>query len=136
MKISRVLFAALCTLHSLSRSVVQITSQVTHKTLRDRLDRLDPLSDQYIRVCSTLSCPIYSQSELMHRGFSEGIRPMVFTGQPPVRSRLEHLRSRGHDFILPHVPNIFTRDLLSCVVCLILCNNSIILYRLIVLSLW
>jgi len=28
----------------------------------------------------------------------------------------------------PHVPNIFTRDLSSCVVCLILCNNSILLY--------
>jgi len=29
----------------------------------------------------------------------------------------------------PHVPKIFTRDLLSCVVCLILCNNSIVLFN-------
>jgi len=34
----------------------------------------------------------------------------------------------------PHVPKIFTRDLSSCAVCLILCNNSILLYCLIVLS--
>jgi len=34
----------------------------------------------------------------------------------------------------PHVAKIFIRNLSSCVVCLILCNNFILLYCLIVLS--
>jgi len=41
---------------------------------------------------------------------------------------------RGMTLFYHHVPKIFTRDLSSCVVCLVLCNNSILLYCLIVLS--
>ena len=37
----------------------------------------------------------------------------------------------GMTLFYPHVPKIFTRDLSSCVVCLISCNNSILSYRLI-----
>jgi len=34
----------------------------------------------------------------------------------------------GMTLFYPHVPKIFTRDLSSCVVCLILCNNYIVLF--------
>jgi len=53
---------------------------------------------------------------------------------PPVRSQLEHLRSRGHDFILPSCTKDLSRDFSSCVVCLVLCYYYIVsLYCFIVL---